>query len=102
MSLFHLGSGIAEVNQVIEKGSVLVCGQDVKMECYLGSDYRIATTTHLFQVHKYEYLLRQSAQALDSHFCSHISMFSSYLCVWRILFYLRFYSTYMCIIWSLY
>ena len=36
-----LGSVIAEVNQVIEKGSVLVCGQDVKLEFYLGSDYKV-------------------------------------------------------------
>ena len=49
-----LGGVIAEVNQVIEKGSVLVCGQDVKLEFYLGSDYkvwfcptRVATTTRL-------------------------------------------------------
>ena len=26
---------------MIEKGSVLVCGQDVKLEFYLGSDYKV-------------------------------------------------------------
>ena len=39
-----LGGVIAEVNRVIEKGSVLVGEQDVKLEFYLGSDYKVQCT----------------------------------------------------------
>ena len=40
-----------EVNRVIEKGSVLVGGQDVKLEFYLGSDYKVQCTVWYVFLH---------------------------------------------------
>ena len=42
-----LGSVIAEVNQVITKGSVTVDGREVKLEFYLGSDYKVLFCDHV-------------------------------------------------------
>ena len=38
---------------MIEKGSVLVGEQDVKLEFYLGSDYKVQCTVWYFFLHLY-------------------------------------------------